>query len=77
MKLRLAAIGVRHGHCWGIIDGLLKTGKVELVALAEDHAEMLARARERLEDVPTYTNWKRCLDDIQPDIVSVVTRNVQ
>lgn len=75
MKLKLAAIGVRHGHCWGIIEGFLRTKRVDLVAVAEDHPQMRQRARERLGDVPVYTDWRKCLEEVEPDIVSLVTRN--
>ncbi len=75
-KLRLAAIGVRHGHCWGIIDGFKKTKKVELAAVAEDHREIRRMVRQRVGDVPLYSDWRKCLDEVEPDIVALVTRNV-
>jgi len=75
MKLRLAVIGVRHGHCWGIVDGFRRTKRVELAAVAEDHPKLGKLARERLGDVPFYTDWRKCLEEVEPDIVALVTRN--
>jgi len=75
MKRKLAVIGVRHGHVWGIIDGFKRTGKVDVVAVAEDHPAMRKTAKERLPGVPLYRDWKKCLDETRPDVISLVTRN--
>ena len=77
MKLKLAVVGVRHGHCWGMVNGFAATGKVEVVALAEDNAQMRKRAIERLGDVACYTDWRKCLDEVKPDIVVLTTTNVE
>lgn len=75
MKLKLAAIGVRHGHCWGMIEGFLKTRKVKLVGIAEDHAPLRKQAAKRLPGVSLFIDWRRCLDEVEPDIITLVTRN--
>jgi predicted dehydrogenase len=75
MKLKLAVIGARHAHVWGIVDGFRLTKKVEIAAAAEDHPVMRARVAERLPDVPVYADWQKCLDEVKPDIIALVTRN--
>jgi len=75
MKRRLAVIGVRHGHVWGMVEGFRRTKQVEVVALAEDHAAMREAAVERLPGVPVYRDWRKCLDEVKPDVVALTTRN--
>jgi predicted dehydrogenase len=77
VKYRLAAIGVRHGHCWSIIKGLLATGKAELVAIAEEHPLMRKRATEKYPDVPLYRNREECLNTVKPDGIILTTRNFE
>ena len=76
-KLKLAAIGVRHGHCWGMIEGLLATKKVELAAVAEDLPRLRKLARERLGGVQMFSDWRKCLREVEPDVVVLTTINVE
>ncbi len=77
MKYKLAALGVRHGHCWAILKGLLETGKAELIAISEDHPAMRAKAVERYPGVPLYRDWRKCLDEARPDVAALTTRNFE
>lgn len=72
--MRLAAIGFRHGHIWGMLDGLLATGKFDLTALAEDD-QYRARAAEKYPKAKQFADWRRCLDESRPDAVTLVTTN--
>ena len=77
MKYRLAAIGVRHDHCWSIIEDLVKTGKVEVVGFAEDDAPLRGEIVQHYPGLPIYRNWRRCLDEVKPQIVALTTRNFE
>jgi len=73
--MKLAGIGFRHGHVWEMVNGLRKAGKAELLALAEDHEECRARAVEKYPDAARFTDWRRMLDEVEPDCVTLVTTN--
>jgi predicted dehydrogenase len=60
-----------------MVSGLLKTGKVELVAVAEDDPKLMKLAQERWGATWAFKSWAKCLDEAQPDIVALTTRNFE
>jgi len=72
--LRLAAVGVRHGHNWSLVDGLVKTRQAELAAVVEDHPELVAKARERY-DVPVYGTVEALLKAEEVHVASLAPTN--
>lgn len=72
--LRLAAVGFRHGHNWTLVDGLVKTGEAEVVAVAEDAEALAAEAVERYR-VPVYPTVEALLDATDVDVASLAPTN--
>jgi predicted dehydrogenase len=72
--LRFAAIGLDHGHAFGMINGLLSTG-CELVgtATSDDSAEVARHVRAMMPDVPVRPPADLLAD---PDIDLIVTAAV-
>lgn len=71
---KLAAVGFRHGHNWGLVKGLLETGEVRLVAVVEDHPELAAQAAEKYH-VPVFATIGELLEKVEVDIASLAPVN--
>lgn len=72
--VRLAIIGLDHDHVWELLKEIAKEPAAELVAIADPHPELVARARAQLPGtVKFYDDYVKMLDDIKPAAVMVAT----
>ena len=75
-KTRLAIVGLDHDHVWGMLPNILNEPDAELVAIADPHPELVAKARERVPaSVVFYDDYVKMLDAAKPDAVIVTTEN--
>ncbi len=75
-KTRCAIIGLDHDHVWGRLDTLLKSPDAELVAIADTHPELVAKAQSRVpQSVKFFSDYTEMLDQVKPDAVIVTTAN--
>jgi predicted dehydrogenase len=75
-KTRVAIVGLDHDHVWGLLDDMAKEPLAELVAIADPHPELVAKARARVpSSVKFYSDYIRMLDEAKPDAVFVTTEN--
>jgi len=44
-KTRLAIVGLDHDHVWGLLKEITAEPNAELVAIADSHSELVARAK--------------------------------
>jgi len=72
--LGLAAVGFRHGHNWSLVEGLTKTGQARVVAVAEDHPPLAARAAETY-GATVFDSVEALLDATDVDIASLAPVN--
>jgi predicted dehydrogenase len=74
--LRVAVIGRTgrgdYGH--GIDTVWVSVPETKVVAVADDDKMGLAKAAERLKVDKTYTDYRRMLDEVKPDIVAIAPR---
>jgi predicted dehydrogenase len=73
--LRLAIVGLVHGHARGFLDRLKGRTDVELAGIAETDAAILETYRERygIARERTHGNIERLLDEVRPEAVAVFT----
>jgi predicted dehydrogenase len=77
-KTRLAVVGLDHDHVWGMLHDLSGEADVELVAIADPHPELVARAKARVPaSVAFYDDYVKMLDTAKPEAVIVTTANDQ
>ena len=75
-KTRLAIVGLDHDHVWGLLPDILNESDAELVAIADPHPELVARAKARVPaSVRFYDDYVKMLDEAKPDAVIVTTEN--
>ena len=75
-KTRLAIVGLDHDHVWGMLHDILSESDAELVAIADPHPELVAKAKARVPaSVVFYDDYVKMLDDAKPDGVIVTTEN--
>lgn len=76
--LKTAVIGRSGRGDWGHAIDELFVGLpgTELVAVADESPEGLAKAAERLKLVATFGDWRRMLSETRPDIVAICMRHV-
>jgi predicted dehydrogenase len=75
-KTRLAIVGLDHDHVWGLLPDILKQPDATLVAIADPHPELVAKAKRRVPaSVKFYSDYVKMLDDEKPDAVIVTTEN--
>ncbi|HEV2494794.1 MAG TPA: Gfo/Idh/MocA family oxidoreductase [Terriglobia bacterium] len=75
-KTRLAVIGLDHDHVWGLLGDIAKEPDAELVAIADPHPELAAKARARVPaSVKFYDDYVKMLDEAKPEAVIVTTEN--
>lgn len=75
-KTRLAVIGLDHDHVWGLLTDIAKEPDAELVAIADPHSELVAKARARVPaSVKFYDDYVKMLDEAKPEAVIVTTEN--
>ncbi|WP_437204893.1 Gfo/Idh/MocA family protein [Planctomicrobium sp. SH664] len=73
-KLRVAVIGGRGNYGHGLDKVWLEIPQAEIVALADDNAEALAKAAGRLQVQQTFSDYRKMLDTVKPDVVSICPR---
>jgi predicted dehydrogenase len=73
---RIAVIGCtkRGGYGHGIDYVWRKIPNAEIVAVADDDKVGLARASERLKVEKTFDDYRKMLDEVKPDVVSICPR---
>ena len=75
-RTRLAIVGLDHDHVWGILNDISREPQAELVAVADPHPELVAKAKARVPaTVKFYDDYVRMLDEVKPDAVIVTTEN--
>src|SRR6266403_5230252 len=75
-KTRLAIIGLDHDHVWGLLKEITAEPNAELVAIADSHAELVARAKAEVPaSTKFYTEYVQMLDESKPEAVIVSTAN--
>jgi predicted dehydrogenase len=75
-KTRLAIVGLDHDHVWGLLTDILKEPDGDLVAIADRHPELIAKAKAKVPaGVKFYDDYVRMLDEAKPEAVIVTTEN--
>ena len=75
-KTRLAVIGLDHDHVWGLLKDLAAEPNAELVAIADNHTELVDRAKAKVPaSVRFYSDYVPMLNEMKPDGVIVTTEN--
>jgi len=75
-KTKLAIVGLDHDHVWGLLKDLTEEPNAELVAIADNHAELVDRAKVKVPaTVKFYSDYVQMLDEVKPDGVVVTTEN--
>ncbi len=75
-KTRLAIVGLDHDHVWGLLKEITAEPNAELVAIADSHSELVARAKAQVPaSTKFYAEYVQMLDETKPDAVIVSTAN--
>ena len=75
-KTRLAIVGLDHDHVWGLLGTIAKTPGAELVAIADPHPELVAKAKTKVPaSVKFFGDYTEMLDQVKPEAVIVTTVN--
>ena len=75
-KTRIAVIGLDHDHVWGLLSDIAKEPDAELIAIADPHPDLVAKARARVPaSVRFYDDYVKMLDEAKPQAVIVTTEN--
>ena len=75
-RTRLAIAGLDHDHVWGILHDIAAEPQAELVAIADPHPELVAKAKSQVPGtVKFYDDYVKMLDDAKPEAVIVTTEN--
>src|SRR6266481_2365488 len=75
-KTRIAIVGLDHDHVWGLLKEITAERNAELVAIADSHAELVARAKAEVPaSTKFYAEYVQMLDEAKPDAVIVSTAN--
>ena len=75
-KTRLAIVGLDHDHVWGMLPYISSESDAELVAIADPHPELVAKAKTQVPaSVVFYDDYVKMLDAAKPDAVIVTTEN--
>ena len=72
MAIRIAAVGVSHWHALNdaaYLRHLLAMPDVELVAIQDADAEILAKRAAEVGNPPTYADYGKMLAAVRPDFV--------
>lgn len=68
--LRVAVVGLRHGHVWGHLPKLLAGGPVTLVGIGEDMPPLIKRARELgAAESLFHADWRKMVETLKPELV--------
>ncbi len=75
-KTRLAVVGLDHDHVWGILKTIAQEPEAELVAIADSHPDLVAKAKAQVPaTVKFYDDYVKMLDEVKPEAVIVTTAN--
>ena len=75
-KTRLAIVGLDHDHVWGLLGTIAKTPEAELVAIADPHPELVAKAKTKVPaSMKFFADYAQMLDQVKPEAVIVTTAN--
>ncbi len=75
-KTRLAVVGLDHDHVWGMLKTIAQEPDAELVAIADPHPDLVAKAKAQVPaSVKFYDDYVRMLDEAKPEAVIVTTAN--
>ena len=80
MAIRIAAVGVSHWHALNdaaYLRHLLAMPDVELVAIQDSDAEILAKRAAAVGNPPTYADYGKMLAATRPDFVLALGRHRQ
>lgn len=69
MSLRIAFIGFRHGHVFGLYRLVEERDDIEIVGACEEHAETREGLAEAGVDV-THDSYSRMLDEVECDVLA-------
>jgi predicted dehydrogenase len=73
-KTRLAIIGLDHDHVWGLLRDISNVPQADLVAIADPHPELIAKAKRRVSaSVKFYSDYVEMLNAVRPDGVIITT----
>jgi predicted dehydrogenase len=75
-KTRIAIVGLDHDHVWGLLDDIAREPQADLVAIAEPHPDLVAKAKARVPaSVTFYSDYVTMLDETKPEAVIITTEN--
>jgi predicted dehydrogenase len=75
-KTRIAIVGLNHDHVWGLLKDIAKEPQANLVAIADDDADLVSRAKLQVPaSVKFYPDYIKMLDEAKPEAVFVTTSN--
>jgi predicted dehydrogenase len=75
-RTRLAIVGLDHDHVWGILHDVAAEPQAKLVAIADSHQELVAKAKSQVPaTVKFYDDYVKMLDEVKPEGVIVTTEN--
>src|SRR4029077_8504648 len=80
MTIRIAAIEVSHWHALNdasYLRHLIAMSDVELVAIQDSDASLVARRAAEVGSPPTFTNYRQMLATTRPDFVVALGRHRQ
>jgi predicted dehydrogenase len=66
-RFRIAIVGLVHSHGVGLLRGLVKNPAVELVGIADPHADVRQEAEKLAPGVPLFEDYRKMLDQTKPD----------
>lgn len=71
---RLAIVGLDHDHVWGLLNDMKEVPQADLVAIADSHPELVAKAKARVQSsVRFYSDYVKMLDEVKPEGVIITT----
>lgn len=75
-KVRIAIVGLDHDHVWGLLKDIAGGPRADLVAIADDHPDLVAKAKAEVPaGVRFYSSYIAMLDEARPKAVFVTTSN--
>jgi len=80
MTIRVAAIEVSHWHALNdaaYLRHLVAMPDVELVAIQDSDAKLVARRAAEVKNPPTFTDYRKMLAEVRPDFVVALGRHSQ
>lgn len=73
-EVRYAVVGLEHDHVWGILKDLAEVPQARLVAIADEHPELVQKAKARVPaSVKFYSDYVTMLDHEKPQAVITTT----